>query len=150
MKPMRWLIRATFGSSRCLAGSRPRTWGTTFKKTIQRAGVDEWPKPFQNLRASRQTKRERHFPTHVVCAWKGNTPRFAHKHYLTLTEDDFDAAVASETGDQRGTQPPAECRNDAQTKLALSRKSRNTRVSLKLSASWKMPELCEPRGLRTR
>ncbi len=102
-----------------LNGQPSKNLGTTFKKIIQRAGVQEWPKPFQNLWSSRQTELEQRFPTHGVCVWMGNTPRVAHKHYLTLTDDDFDAAVASETGDQRGTQPPAECRNDAQKKTRV-------------------------------
>ena len=82
-----------------LDGKPSKNLGATFKKIIHRAGVDAWPKPFQNLRSSRQTELERKFPTHVTCAWLGNTPRVAHKHYLTLTDEDFDAAVESETGD---------------------------------------------------
>ena len=60
-----------------LDGKPSKNLGATFKKIIHRAGVDAWPKPFQNLRSSRQTELERKFPTHVTCAWLGNTPRVA-------------------------------------------------------------------------
>jgi len=102
-----------------LKGMPSKNLGTTFKKIIRRAGVDEWPKPFQNLRSSRQTELERKFPTHVTCAWLGNTPRVAHKHYLTLTDEDFDAAIETETGDKRGMQPPVEGRKEAQKKTRV-------------------------------
>ena len=87
-----------------LDGRANKNIGTTFRKIIRRAGVDVWAKPFQNLRASRQTELEQRFPTFVVCNWLGNTPSVAHKHYLTVTEDDFEAAV--KTGDSLGMQTP--------------------------------------------
>lgn len=62
-----------------LNGEPSKNLGTTFRKIIKRAGVDEWPKPFQNLRSSRQTELEQSFPTFVVCSWLGNTPKVAHK-----------------------------------------------------------------------
>lgn len=99
-----------------LNGTPDKNLGTTFKKVIQRAGVEQWLKPFQNLRSSRQTELEQNFPTHVVCSWLGNTPRIAHKHYLTVTDNDFDAAAATGTGDWLGMQTPAESRTDAQKK----------------------------------
>ncbi|MEO8495283.1 MAG: hypothetical protein ABI614_09445, partial [Planctomycetota bacterium] len=139
-----------------LKGQPSKNLGTTFKKIIQRAGVQEWPRPFQNLRSSRQTELEQRFPTHVVCAWMGNTPRVAHKHYLTLTEDDFDAAERAKRGTSGGCNRVQSVAATRKTKLALSRKSRKTRVSLKLSASWKMPELrgqdsnLRPRGYEPR
>lgn len=43
----------------------------------------------------------------------------AHKHYLTLTDEDFDAAVESKTGDWLGMQPPAEGRTEAQKKTRV-------------------------------
>jgi integrase len=41
---------------------------TRFMKIIRRAGLTPWPKPFQNLRASRETELAERFPMHVVCA----------------------------------------------------------------------------------
>ena len=107
-----------------LDGKPSKNLGTTFKKIIHRAGVDAWSKPFQNLRSSRQTELERKSPTHVTCAWLGNTPRVAHKHYLTLTDEDFDAAVESETGDWLGMQPPAGPRTGAHEKTRVAQNIR--------------------------
>ena len=76
-----------------LGGKKDKNLGTTFKKIIARAGVDVWPKPFQNLRSSRQTELEQDYPTYVVCKWLGNTPMVANKHYLTVTENHFVEAV---------------------------------------------------------
>ena len=92
-----------------LAGQGDKNLGTTFKKIIRRAGVDPWPKPFQNLRSSRQTEVEKGHPTFVVCQWLGNTPNIAHKHYLTVTDEDFKKATQNGglAGDKRGMQPPA-------------------------------------------
>ena len=100
-----------------LEGKPDKNLGTTFKKIIARAGVEGWVKPFQNLRASRQTELEQTYPTYVVCKWLGNTPNVARKHYLTVTEDHFRAAAAGgQAGDKRGTQQPAETRSDAHEK----------------------------------
>ena len=50
---------------------------TTFGKIVKRAGLEKWPRLFHNLRSSRQTELEERFPTHVVCAWLGNSEEIA-------------------------------------------------------------------------
>jgi integrase len=70
---------------------------TQLKRIIRRAGLEPWPKLFQNLRATRQTEVEEDFPSHVVCAWLGNSVRVARKHYLQVTEAHFDRAIAKTT-----------------------------------------------------
>jgi integrase len=67
---------------------------TRFMRFIRRAGLEPWPKLFQNLRSTRQTELEDSFPTHVVCRWLGNSPRVARKTYLQVTEAHFAKAVA--------------------------------------------------------
>ena len=64
------------------------------KRIIARAGLVAWPKLFQNLRASRETELVEQYPIHVVCAWLGNSPRVATKHYLQVRDSDFSSAVA--------------------------------------------------------
>src|SRR5262245_10943558 len=59
--------------------------GTQLVRIIGRAGLKPWPKPFHNLRASRETELMEAFPAHVVCAWRGNSEAMAAKHYLTVT-----------------------------------------------------------------
>jgi len=109
-----------------LAGEPTKNLGTTFKKIIRGAGLEPWPKPFQNLRASRQTELEQSFPTYVVCKWMGNTPSVAHKHYLTVTEDHFQQATENwgQTGDKLGTQPPVLPRTESQQKTRTPKKVR--------------------------
>ena len=66
---------------------------TALLRYIRRAGVDPWPKLFHNLRATRQTELEEEFPSHVVCAWLGNSESVARRHYLQVTDDHFAKAV---------------------------------------------------------
>ena len=56
------------------------------------AGVTPWQKLFQSCRSSRQTELEADYPTHVVCKWLGNSPKVAQKHYLKVTQADFEKA----------------------------------------------------------
>src|SRR5262249_8842512 len=65
---------------------------TQLIRIIRRAGVVAWPKLFQNLRASRETELAAEYPLHVVCAWIGNSALIAQKHYLQVTESDFERA----------------------------------------------------------
>ena len=81
---------------------------TQLKRIIRRAGLEPWPKPFHNLRASRETELAQSFPLHVVCAWIGNTERIAAKHYLQVTEDYFAlAATEGTSGAKSGSAAPS-------------------------------------------
>ena len=76
---------------------------TTFEKIIKRAGLTPWPRLFHNLRASRETELAKEYPIHVVTSWLGNTPNIALKHYLQVTDADFErAAGVSEKGGAKG------------------------------------------------
>lgn len=66
---------------------------TQLLRIIKRAGLTAWPKLFQNLRATRQTELEECFPSHVVCAWIGNSQTVARKHYLQVTDEHFKKAA---------------------------------------------------------
>lgn len=76
---------------------------TALLRYIDRAGVEPWPKLFNNLRSSRQTELEEEFPSHVVCAWIGNSEKIARKHYLQVTADHF--ARALRAGGRAGEGP---------------------------------------------
>jgi hypothetical protein len=52
-----------------------------------------WPKLFHNLRASRETELAKVYPVHLVCAWLGHAAAIAQKHYLQLTDEDFERAA---------------------------------------------------------
>jgi integrase len=65
---------------------------TQLVRIIKRAGVEPWPKPWQNMRSSRETELAHVFPLYVACEWLGNTAAIANKHYLQVTERHFEAA----------------------------------------------------------
>ena len=69
---------------------------TQFEKIIRRAGVESWPRLWQNLRSSRETELCEQHPLHVVCQWIGNTERIAAKHYLQVRDEDFEKAIKTE------------------------------------------------------
>ncbi len=80
------------------AALTPKGWKncnlrTQFQRIIKRAGLDPWPRLFHNLRASRETELAAQHPLHVVTSWLGNTPKIAMKHYLQVTEIDFEKAA---------------------------------------------------------
>ena len=66
---------------------------TQLQRIIKRAGMEPWPKLFQNLRSTRETELAASYPMHVVCAWLGNTQAVAVKHYLQVRDEDFDRAA---------------------------------------------------------
>jgi integrase len=66
---------------------------TQLTRIIERAGLIPWPKLFQNLRATRQTELAATWPIHIVCEWMGNSELIAAKHYLQVTEADFQKAA---------------------------------------------------------
>jgi integrase len=67
--------------------------GTQAKRIIRRAGLKPWPKPFQNLRSTRETELLDSNPIQVVCSWIGNSQPVAMKHYLQVTDEHFKRAI---------------------------------------------------------
>ena len=67
---------------------------TQLLRILRKAGVEPWPRLFQNLRATRKTELAGAFPLHVVTRWRGNTPKVADKHYLQVTPEHYVQAVA--------------------------------------------------------
>ncbi len=78
--------------------------GTQFCRIIRKAGFDPWPNLWRNCRSSRQTELENSFPTHVVCAWLGNSPSVAARHYLRVTDSHFEQAVGGAPGGATGAE----------------------------------------------
>jgi integrase len=66
---------------------------TQLCRIIERAGLEPWPKLFQNLRSTRETELADEHAMHVVCAWIGNSKAVAAKHYLQVTDDHFRKAL---------------------------------------------------------
>lgn len=61
--------------------------GTTFKKIVFRAGVEDYPKPFQNLRASAATDVRREYGARAESDWIGHDAAIADEHYDIVTGD---------------------------------------------------------------
>lgn len=68
---------------------------TQLTRIIKRAGLEPWPKLFQNLRSTRETELFRLTSGDVksVCSWLGNSPMVALQHYAQTTEADLQAAA---------------------------------------------------------
>jgi len=64
-------------------------------RIICKAGLVPWERPFHNLRANRETELMQMFPVHVVTAWIGHTALVGQKHYLQVTDADFQRAAKS-------------------------------------------------------
>src|SRR5262249_37612095 len=77
---------------------------TAFERIVYRAGLIPWAKPFQNMRASRETELAQSFPLHVVTSWIGNTARVAAKQYLQVTDEDLAKATRLSESGQGGAQ----------------------------------------------
>ena len=61
---------------------------THLARIIKRAGLESWPKLFQNLRSTRETELFKMTGGNVkaVCQWIGNSPAVAMTHYAQVTE----------------------------------------------------------------
>ena len=79
---------------------------TQLMRIIERAGLEPWPKLFQNLRSTRETELAEQFPIHVACSWIGNSKAVAAKHYLQTTDEHFKKAT------QKATQNPTQTVHD--------------------------------------
>jgi len=56
-------------------------------------------------RATRQTELTYEHPQHVVCCWLGNSQLIAQRHYLQVTDEDFERAIhGSSKATQNATQ----------------------------------------------
>jgi len=67
--------------------------GTEATRIIKKAGIEPWEKTFVNLRGSCSDELEREYPAHVVDAWMGNSSRVRRRHYLKVTDADFERAA---------------------------------------------------------
>jgi len=94
---------------------------THFQRIVRRAGLQPWPRLFQNLRSSRETELMERHPIHTVTAWLGNCPAVALKHYLQVRDEDFAKAAQGEAHPKQnakqspqvsgGTDSHEECEN---------------------------------------
>ena len=116
---------------------------TQLLKIIRRAGLQPWPKLWHNMRASRQTELEELFPSHVVCAWMGNSQAVARKHYLQITDAHFAKAVTGQCGKIVASSASQEAANEKCDALETAQTSM---VSQSVASSM-VSGRCEPKLL---
>jgi len=89
--------QATEGTVYCITRYRSKEVNlrTQLGKIIKRAGLEPWPKLFQNLRSTRETELFKITNGNIkaVCSWIGNSPAVAMAHYAQVTEADMEQAA---------------------------------------------------------
>ncbi len=91
---------------------------TSMQKLVKRAGLNQWPRLFQNLRSSRETELlQEGFQLQTVVAWLGNSPKVALQSYLQVRQEDYEKAaqMGATKATKKGTQYPAVCGELEQT-----------------------------------
>ena len=92
------------------ADSANRMYHKALVGMLKAAGIKPWPKLAQNCRSSREGELVAKHPLHVVCEWLGHSPVVAAKHYLRVTDGDFEKAAAKPvaSGEKSGAENGAE------------------------------------------
>ena len=72
---------------------------TSFGRLVKRAGLTVWPRPFHNMRSSRETELLEDYSVHVVSKWMGHDAKVCLKHYAQTTDEHFErASGGAQTG----------------------------------------------------
>lgn len=93
------------GAEFCITRYRGSTQNlrTQLNRIIRRAGLEPWPKLWQNLRSTRETELADQFPAHVASAWIGNSVAVAVKHFLQVADEHFQQAAQNAAQQPRET-----------------------------------------------
>lgn len=78
--------------------------GTALERKIAQAGLNPWPRLWQNLRATRATELADRFPGHLCNEWLGHTENVAVASYRRATDEHYAMASRFETA---STLPPS-------------------------------------------
>lgn len=89
--------QAPDGAIYCISKTRDTTVNlrTHMIRIIRRAGLEPWPKLFQNCRSTRETELFKLTNGNIkaVCSWIGNSPEVAMQHYAQVTDADYREAA---------------------------------------------------------
>jgi integrase len=81
-----------------LSYSDSSAMGVLMGRIIHGAGLTDWERPFQNLRATRSTELiQLGTPIHNYCRWLGHSIQVALRHYAQTRPEDVQRAVLLET-----------------------------------------------------
>ncbi len=67
-------------------------------KIVRKAGLELWPRPWPNLRASCESDPASTFPLAVVTKWLGDTSSVALRDYVDPTDEAFERAMSQTRG----------------------------------------------------
>lgn len=70
------------------------------KRVMDRLGLGWWPKPWHNMRATRENELRDIFPSDVVYAWIGHDESTAREHYLRVTKEHIRRATRPEANSE--------------------------------------------------
>ena len=65
---------------------------TTLGKIVRRAGLEMFPRPFDNMRMTRSNEVYRKWGAFLESEWIGHSRRVREDHYLAVTDEDFQQA----------------------------------------------------------
>ena len=75
-------------------GNRRKGFDSGFRRILFDAGLERWPKLFQNLRASCENDWIKDgVPPHVVANWLGHSVRTQETYYLRILPEYFERVV---------------------------------------------------------
>jgi len=84
-----------------------------FKAILHRAGLNPWPKLFQNMRASCETEwLSEGIPAHVVAGWIGHSVKVQRQSYAQITDGHFDKFNAAEPSSEATTKSDSHSDSD--------------------------------------
>ncbi len=78
---------------------------TELLRLIKKAGLEPWPKPFQNLRANALTDLCDLVNLPQACKWIGNSPDVAMRHYLIIKKKDWESPGSKASSDKTKPAP---------------------------------------------
>lgn len=89
-------LRAPSDTGRICAPISSNNLPREIQKFMRQAGLDEWIKPYQALRASRVNdwKNDGHIPESTMLSWIGHSKEVSRENYQAPTDEEFDRAVA--------------------------------------------------------
>ena len=68
---------------------------THLRRIIERAGMNDWPKLFNALRASRATELMNQYPAKLCTEWMGHSQAIAEAHYQQVRDEDYTRAAST-------------------------------------------------------
>jgi len=108
--------------------------GAALKIIVQRAGLNMFPRPFDNMRATRSNEVYNRWGAFKESQWIGHSNRTRADHYLMITDDDFREASGNSTMYENTVFPPVQGENER--KQAEVKKRQRT-ISLDFTAIYR-------------